>query len=223
MKTYQVTKISTPKVLKSIPPPHFQINWTDIASLNIDNYPWYQSGRKQNTQVKLCTDSEQLFIQVIAQDAHSFSKQTSLNHMRICEDSCFEFFFSPSGDLGSGYINLEVNCCGTFHLAYGCDRHNRTFVNEELAHNILCRSSLNVSSKVEKQDDKAWIIDITLPFYVIEQLSGNPVNKEKWFVNFYRCGGRVEPQYGVWNDLGMHELPSADFHQPRMFGMLEFN
>lgn len=198
-------------------------DWQNIAALEINHYPWYQEGRKQDTQVKISADRETLFIQIIAQDNYSFAKQTELNHMLICEDSCVEFFFSPSGILGSSYVNLEVNCCGTLHLAYGAGRDNRQFISVEAASLIQCKSSLNRNMdspvKIENNDDSQWSIEIALPFTAIEQLTGEVVNKEKWFANFYRCGGRTEPQYAVWNNIDVVE---PDYHRPEHFGELVF-
>jgi hypothetical protein len=198
-------------------------NWQAIATLDINIYPWYQVGKKQNTQVKLSANNETLFIQIIAQDNYSFAKQTELNHMLICEDSCVEFFFSPSGVLGSSYVNLEVNCCGTLHLAYGAGRDNRQFISVEAASLIQCKSSLNRNMgspvKIEHNDDSQWSIEIAIPFSAIELLTGEAVNKEKWFANFYRCGGRTEPQYAVWNNIDVVE---PDYHRPEHFGELVF-
>jgi len=211
---------------------HFCPDWQTIAAIDINSFPWYQSGRKQDTQVKLSANNEALFIQIIAQDKYSFAQQTQLNHMLICQDSCVEFFFSPSGILGSSYVNLEVNCCGTLHLAYGPGRENRQFISIEAASLIQCQSSLEPSSsepnnadninsplKIESAQDNQWIIDIALPFTAIEQLTGESVNKEKWFGNFYRCGGRTEPQYAVWNNIDVIE---PDYHRPEHFGELIF-
>ena len=195
-------------------------NWQTIDALNVNQYPWYQNGAKQNTQVKICANDDSLFIQIIAQDKYSFAKQTELNHMLICEDSCVEFFFSPSGVLGSSYINLEVNCCGTLHLAYGAGRDNRQFISLEAASLIQRKSNIISPVKFEGQDDSQWAIEIALPFAAIEQLTGEKLNKEKWFANFYRCGGRTEPQYAVWNNIDVAE---PDYHRPEHFGELVFS
>lgn len=198
-------------------------DWHTIDALDINHFPWYQTGLKQNTQVKISADNENLFLQIIAQDNYSFAKQTELNHMLICEDSCVEFFFSPSGILGSSYVNLEVNCCGTLHLAYGAGRDNRQFISLEAARLIQCKSSLNLTMnnpvKVENEDDTQWIVEIVLPFSVIESLTSERVNKDKWFANFYRCGGRTEPQYAVWNNIDVVE---PDYHRPEHFAEISF-
>lgn len=195
-------------------------DWQAVKQLNIENYPWYESGAKQNTQLKLIANNDTLFIQIIAQDNYSFAKQTELNHMLICEDSCVEFFFSPSGVLGSSYVNLEVNCCGTLHLAYGTARDNRKFISLDDASLIHCKASINSPVKIEHTTDSEWSVEIALPFAVIERLTGEAINKNTWFANFYRCGGRTEQQYAVWNNINVSE---ADYHRPEHFGQLIFS
>lgn len=197
----------------------FSPDWQTIDAIEINHYPWYQEGKKQDTQVKLSANSETLFIQIIAQDNYSFAKQTKLNHKLVCQDSCVEFFFSPSGVLGSSYVNLEVNCCGTLHLAYGAGRENRQFISLAAASLIQRKSSITSPVKIESEYDNEWCVEIALPFAAIEQLTGESVNKNKWFANFYRCGGRTEPQYAVLHDI---DAPEPDYHRPEYFGELVF-
>ena len=194
-------------------------NWSIVSSLLIDKFPWYKTGEKQDTHVKLVANDSHLFIQIVAQDKHSFAKQTQLNHPLICQDSCVEFFFSPSGVLGSRYINLEVNCCGTLHIAFGASRTDRLVISPEIVKLLQCQSSLNTRIKTEHEDDSEWSIEITIPFIAIEQLSGEKINKALWYANFYRCGGRKEPQFGTWHNITLSE---PDFHQPWHFGQLSF-
>jgi hypothetical protein len=215
-----VTTKETAPIIKNA---SFNLDWQTIDAIEINQYPWYQTGKKQNTQVKICADNDMLFLQITAQDNYSFAKQTELNHMLICEDSCVEFFFSPSGVLGSSYVNLEVNCCGTLHLAYGASRENRQFISLEAASLIQCQSSINPAMdarvKLESKEDSQWTVEIALPFSAIAQLTGEKINKDKWFANFYRCGGRTEPQYAVWNNIDVAE---PDYHRPEHFGELVF-
>lgn len=209
MKHYNIVKTPTSKP-----------NWADIPSLNIDIFPWYESGLKQATSVQLAHTNDALLIRIDADDRYSFAQQTKLNHMLICQDSCVEFFFSPSGELGSSYINLEVNCCGTLHLAYGPGREFRTFIPLELAGLVERTSSIKSPVKTEQADDNSWSVDITLPFKVIEKFTQSKVDRNKWFGNFYRCGGRNEPQYASWNNIDVAE---PDYHRPETFGELSFN
>jgi len=210
MKTYHITKLSNPN-----PNP----NWQDIPHLSIDTYPWYESGLKQDTQVQLAYNNQALFININARDKYSFSKQTELNHMLICEDSCVEFFFSPSGTIGSSYLNLEVNCCGTLHIAYGPDRHSRKHLPINLASFIRRTASIKSPVKIESPEDKSWCVEIILPFKTITEFTGEKINLEQWYGNFYRCGGRREPQYAVWSNI---EAEEPDYHRPENFAELKF-
>jgi hypothetical protein len=208
MNQYSIKKVTTP-----------QVNWQMIDCLSIDTYPWYVSGNKQNTSVKLAADNDTLFIQIVAQDNYSFAQQTKFNHMLICEDSCVEFFFSPSGELGSSYVNLEVNCCGTLHLAYGEGRERRQFISLEAASLIQRKTSIHSPVKFETNNDDEWSVEIALPFTAIESLTGDKVDPKRWFGNFYRCGGRKDPQYAVWNNI---DVADPDYHRPEHFGELVF-
>ena len=124
-----------------------------------------------------------------------------------------------SSCLADNYINLEVNCCGTLHLAYGPDRHTRRFISLEDASLIERTTSIKSPVKFETENDTSWSVEIKLPFKAIENFTGEKVNQEKWFANFYRCGGRQEPQYAVWNDIKVRE---PDYHRPESFGELIF-
>ncbi|GAW96191.1 MULTISPECIES: carbohydrate-binding family 9-like protein [Colwellia] len=214
MSQYTIKKTATSNNATSFSP-----DWPAIDALTIDTYPWYQAGAKQETQIKLSANNDTLFIQITAQDNYSYAKQTELNHMLICQDSCVEFFFSPSGVLGSSYVNLEVNCCGTLHLAYGPGRDKRQFISLEAASLIQRKTSITSPIKFETDLDNEWTVAIVLPFAAIEQLTGEKVNKDKWFGNFYRCGGRTEPQYAVWHNIN---VPEPDYHRPEHFGELVF-
>jgi hypothetical protein len=214
MSQYKINRVTASKSYSNVKP-----DWLSSKPLFIDNYPWYQSGNKQNTQIKLCANQDVLFIQVVADDQYSFAKQTELNHMLVCEDSCVEFFFSPSGKLGSSYVNLEVNCCGTMHIAYGPNRNNRQYINKDIANSIQCKTSISSLEKKETNEDKRWTVDISLPFSAIEQLTGEKINTTRWFANFYRCGGRIDPQYAAWQNI---PTAAPDFHRPECFGELIF-
>lgn len=208
MKAYRIKKINNNQPL-----------WSSILPITLNEFPWYQTGNKQDTSVQVCANEQSLFIYITAHDKHSFAQQTQLNHMLICEDSCVEFFFSPSGVLGSSYVNLEVNCCGTLHIAYGEDRNNRTFISPEIASLIKCKTSIRSPTKGENDNDDLWSVELTIPFDAITQLTGSTICRDRWFANFYRCGGRQDPQYATWNKIKTDE---PDYHRPEYFGQLSF-
>ena len=105
------------------------------------------------------------------------------------------------------------------HIAFGADRNCRRYMNQDIAKTIQCQTSISSLQKKETNQDRQWTVDICLPFAAIEKLTGEKVNTKKWFANFYRCGGRIEPQYATWQNI---PIAIPDFHRPEFFGELIF-
>lgn len=192
------------------------INWEVIESLEINNYPWYESGLKQSTNVKVVIHDKKLKIQAFCEDIHSYSTETKLNG-DVYLDSCFEFFVTPSNNLGGGYFNMEINCCGVLHLAYKDEEGARVFCTQQQSDRITIIPSIKTTTKSEDSEDESWSLYIELPIEVMEEISGNKIQLNSWYGNFYRCGGKTEPQYATWNNINW-DFPQ--FHLPKQFGKL---
>ena len=52
------------------------MDWKKIEALDIETYPWFEEGNKQNTEVKIIADTNNLYLQITAEDKYSFAKQT---------------------------------------------------------------------------------------------------------------------------------------------------
>lgn len=191
-------------------------NWDLVPSLSVDNYPWYVDGLKQETQMQIAIAGGALWWKSTASDLHSFAQVTELNGP-VYADSCVEFFLSPRNQLDSAYLNFEVNCCGTLHLAYGAGREDRKLCTIEQAAQIEIRTSIASPVKIESSTDSSWTTEVRIPLDLIAEMTGETLVLDKWFANFYRCGGRVQDQYAVWNPI-VKEQP--DYHRPEQFGEL---
>ncbi|GMQ62885.1 carbohydrate-binding family 9-like protein [Vallitalea maricola] len=194
------------------------IDWDNVDELTIDNYPWYESGLKQATHVKTVIHNRCIEIKALCEDIHSYSKETKLNG-DVYLDSCFEFFVTPEDNLGGGYYNMEMNCCGVLHLSYKSEKGEKVFCTKEQRDRITIIPSIKTITKEESSDDKSWELSIILPIEVLEEMSGKEISYDKgcWYGNFYRCGGLTEPQYAAWNNIDF-EYPN--FHVPNQFGKL---
>lgn len=195
--------------------------WAAAHAIRIERLPWWPEGVAQGTEVRLLYDARSLYVQFRCEDRAIFSRTTELNGP-VCEDSCVEFFASPFPELGPDYLNLEVNCCGVLHLAYGPDRWHRKKIAPELAREIAVASSEPGPTREERPDDQEWWVAVALPFAVLSELAGTRVRAvagTRWRANFYRCGGRLDPQYVTWAPV---EAPRPDFHRPECFGTLRF-
>lgn len=134
-------------------------------------------------------------------------------------DSCVEFFIAPEPD--GGYYNLEVNCIGTVHLAYGPDRYQRSFLDpESIKKYIRTSSSLGSRPFPEKTGGHTWEMMVTISPEIFIHGNGLALSGKRMQGNFYKCGDDTSPKhYLSWNPVG---TPRPDFHQPPYFGTLVF-
>jgi len=195
--------------------------WKTAEATGIDLFPWYKEGKKQATTVRLLYDDTAIYALFVCDDSHIFSKTTELNGP-VCTDSCVEFFATIDPEKGPGYFNFEANCCGMFHLGWGPERADRKLIEPELAKRIKVATSVPAATKEESADDSGWWLAAAIPFDVIAQMSGEAVQPKAgavWRCNFYRCGGKTDQQFAVWNPVAN---PYPDFHRPEFFGTLRF-
>jgi hypothetical protein len=195
--------------------------WAGAERLSIDEYPWYRSGQKQGTDVALLYDAEALYALFVCEDRHISAAETRPNG-NVYLDSCVELFAMPAPDGDGGYFNFEANCCGTAHLGFGPARQGRRLADEPVLRRIRVATSVATPIKSESTRDDGWWLAARLPFAAISEFAGFPVAPEpqaRWRANFYRCGGKTDPQYACWNTIRW-ERP--DFHRPEFFGELRF-
>jgi hypothetical protein len=195
--------------------------WARAGVARIDRFCWYKAGRQQLTEARVLYDGQGLYLQFIAQDAHIFSKTTELNGP-VCTDSCVEFFATIAPAAGNDYFNFEVNCCGVIHLGFGPGREGRRLIGPDLAGGICVAASVPTLTKDESPDDDGWWLATAIPWDVLDRFAGKTVRPKAgtvWRGNFYRCGGKTDPQFACWSPVG---TPGPDFHRPEFFGTLRF-
>lgn len=192
------------------------IHWEAVTPLFIDSFPWYQSGEKQKTEVKVVLAKDVLHIKVHATDKHSSATELG-NNGPVYLDSCFEFFVKPEDTPGDGYINFEINCIGSLYLAYNY-KGIATEATDSQIEQVKIRTSLPYKTIKEVQKtDEYWTLDIEIPLSLIQALYPNEVSTTCWYGNFYRCGGVVDDQYGMWKEMTDSK---PNFHLPKQFGKL---
>jgi hypothetical protein len=194
------------------------VPWNQVPSAAIDCFPWYQTGEQQQTIVRVAVSATHLHVRFECEDKHIFAQVTEPNGP-VCEDSCVEFFLAPDPEKTLAYFNLEMNCCGTIHLAYGEDRYGRVMATPKVIDTIEVNSSVPGFTKQESPDDDGWTIEATVPFAALMQMASFPAPSPGnfWRGNFYRCGGKTDPQYACWSPI---DWPQPDFHRPEYFGGL---
>jgi len=198
--------------------------WADAESLSIDNCPWFKSGWKEATTVRLLYDERAVYVQFLCDDKYIYAEHTEINSS-VCQDSCVEFFAMPEPDGEGRYFNLEVNCCGNFLLGWGKNRQEITsnFVDPKLSTEYLkIAASVAGPKKEEAAEDNGWSVAVEIQFELLSRLSSRKIQPTRgtiWRANFYRCGGKTNQQYACWNWV---DTPNPDYHRPEFFGKLVF-
>ena len=140
----------------------------------------------------------------------------SENLSPVAQDSCVEFFISPTAD--NYYFNFEFNCIGAVNASHRRERKFPTRLSTEEIDSIRRYPSLGTTPFEERDGVHSWRLLVAIPLCLI----GLRTNVFPLTVtgNFYKCGGRTsEPHYLSWSPI---DSPAPDFHLPATFGQLIF-
>ena len=138
-------------------------------------------------------------------------------HGAVHMDSCVELFISFDG---ASYYNLELNCIGTPHLAYGPWRTERRFVPLPLMERLAVRASLGAEPFGEKTGGVEWSLTARVPlacfaFDALDTLDGRAARAK-----LYKCGDALPVKhYVTWHPV---QTPAPDYHRPEFFGDVLF-
>ncbi|MDF2596178.1 MAG: hypothetical protein K0R69_2519 [Clostridia bacterium] len=183
------------------------IDWHQIEAIQIDCFPWYKKGDKQMTTVKCAIERDIFHMKVYAEDCHIRSDVYE-NNTPVYEDSCFEWFVTPTAKKGESYFNIEISCNGTIYMAYRDNTSGKIMAPKEV------QDSIKIQSDIGRDH---WTLEIGIPIWVFESMGKEPADKSFWYGNFYRCGGKEDDQYACWQPI---EAPVPNFHVPDQFGKL---
>ncbi|NLI89265.1 MAG: hypothetical protein GX366_02495 [Epulopiscium sp.] len=190
------------------------VDWAKVPALEINEYPWYEGGLKQETKAQLAIYQDRIYIHAKAQDKYIRHDAKELNDP-VYEDSCFEFFVTPWDHKSQSYFNIEINCMGVLYMAYKDGKGGKKMISKEQSRQISIKSSLKESKDIDKES--GWELEIIIPIGLLEEISEKEIKKDVWYGNFYRCGGKEDDQYASWNPI---EFEKPSFHQPMQFGRL---
>ncbi len=191
-----------------------EVNWHEVPSLTIDEYPWYEKGLKQKTSVQIAISKDNIYLYAKAEDKHIRARAQKLMDP-VFEDSCFEFFVSPWDQRSMSYFNIEINCMGIFYMVYHDGTGEKLSISEEQFKAVTIESSLKDVNNIK--EEKEWALKVIVPISLLEEMSGRAIKKDVWYGNFYRCGGEVDDQYAAWNPL---KFEKPNYHLPMQFGKL---
>ena len=196
--------------------------WEKANVLELKNYMGDQPEHFPKTQAKLLYDENNFYVFFRVEDQYIRSIADG-THGNVWQDSCVEFFFTPSEDLSKGYFNLEINCGGTILLHYGNDvMGQRKSLDVSDCKMIELFHSLPNIIESEIADPTTWFLQYRLPLSMLNKYCSvdQPSAGVKWRANFYKCADKTShPHWLTWSFI---DNPTPNFHLPRCFGILEF-
>ncbi len=134
----------------------------------------------------------------------------------VCNDSCMEFFFSPSDDNSAGYFNFEANSRPAFFLGYAKCAANKGVLVDWPEEDFRLRTTFDR----DETGRDFWQVDFELPYEMIRKYVPDCRLEDGCTIrgNAYKCGCHDQPEhYGCWSPI---ESEGPNFHMPEFFGEL---
>jgi len=137
---------------------------------------------------------------------------------RPWEESCVEFFVTPSGrEDDARYYNMEMSCLG-YGILHGGAKGDRSPAD---VGRIRRMASLDGPSFGVRQGEGpyTWTLTVAIPADVYADVA-QPLSGATLRGNFYKCGDKLpRPHYLSWSPI---DTPRPSFHEPAFFGYLIF-
>jgi hypothetical protein len=192
-----------------------------LDSLNIRNpieeVNWEGFDYKPDVKFSIAYAGREILLKYYVTEQWFKAEKTESNQM-VCEDSCVEFFVSPSA--GGIYYNLEFNGIGTCLMGAGKGRENSKRADPEIISRIRRKTSVGRKSVKEKKGNFSWTITMAIPMDVFFHHKITELKGKTFRANFYKCGdGLSVPHYVTWNPV---KTEKPDYHRPEYFGLLKF-
>ena len=192
-----------------------------LDSLNIRNpvgeVNWKGFDYKPDVNLTMAYTDNEILLKFDMTEQWFKAEKTETNQ-EVYEDSCVEFFVSPSDD--QIYYNLEFNGIGTCLMGAGTGRNERKRADPEVISKIRRKTSAGHKSVSEKKGKFFWTITIAIPLNVFSLHEIKNLTGKTFRANFYKCGDKLTvPHYLTWSPIGTE---NPDYHRPEYFGLLKF-
>jgi hypothetical protein len=192
-----------------------------LDSLNIRNpvgeVNWKGFDYKPDVSFTIAYTGNEILLKFYVGEQWFKAEKTETNQ-EVYEDSCVEFFVSPSDD--GIYYNLEFNAIGTCLMGAGTGRNDRKRADPETISRIRRETSAGHETIPEKKGRFFWTITMAIPFEVFFRHEIKNLKGKTFRANFYKCGDKLAmPHYVTWSRIGTEK---PDYHRPEYFGQLRF-
>jgi hypothetical protein len=214
MNTLCIIKIDTPESVSLLEAGYLLEKNTVSHPVQVLNWEKYRY--MPNVSFRIGHIGNKIWLKYYVTEKYIRAMEAKINGS-VYKDSCVEFFISLDGE---NYYNLEFNCIGVAHIAYGPGRGKRKFVDSELVGKIETLSSLGSEPFDTQSGNFEWEMMLSIPVEVFAFSNVENVSNIKASANFYKCGDATPtPHYLSWNPV---KTENPDFHRPEYFGKVFF-
>jgi hypothetical protein len=195
--------------------------WNAAPDVGPFHFPWWESGKKEQTVVKLLYDDTHIYLAYLCEDAHIWADHT-LRDSSVCQDDCVEFFVAPDPSRPDSYYNIEMNAIGIFLDQFHPDGPAVPVKEEWNGTGFQIATSIRGTLNDDSDTDQYWILEAAIPLENFAPMAVHtpPQPGDVWHVGLNRCGGKTNPQYSQWSPS---DTPSPAFHVPSCFGKMIFS
>jgi hypothetical protein len=197
-----------------------ELAWKAAKSVGPLQFPWWKSGKKEQTVAKLLWDDTHLYVSFQCEDAHIRATHTKRDSP-VWKDDCVEVFLAPNPKQPDNYFNIEMNVNGAFLDQHHPDGPGKKVPREWNAAGVKIAVTIDGTKNDDSDVDRGWILEAAIPLKNFAKVAANvpPKPGDVWHLNLNRLGGKTNPQYSQWSP-GRTKTPQ--FHAPRDFGRVVF-
>lgn len=189
-----------------------------VAFVPVDNHCWAADfPYKPKFEVRMAHNGSQLLVnyRVTEECVRAVAPHDDGN---VWEDSCCEFFLSPSGD--GTYYNMECNAAGTLLIGFGAGRDNRERASQAVLDKVDRWSSLGRKPFDDMPGGHTWQLCLAVPADACFRHSLVSFDGLRARGNVYKCGDKLPHPHFL--SLFPIDIPKPDFHRPDFFGEVVF-
>lgn len=215
---YTVYRAGTPIVIDG------QLNepaWVAAPDVGQFVFPWYESGKKEQTIAKMLWDDKNLYVAYICEDAHIWAEHTQRD-TSVWKDDTVEVFTAPNPETPQAYFNIEMNVLGIFLDQFHPDGAGVPVKEEWNGKGIQIKTSIVGTLNDDSDEDQYWILEAAIPFQNFAHVAKHtpPKDGDTWHLGLNRLGGKTNQQYSQW---APSSTPKPQFHSPDDFGRIIFS
>jgi hypothetical protein len=195
--------------------------WVGVPDVGAFVFPWYESGKKEQTLAKMLWDDENLYVAFVCEDAHIWAEHT-LRDSSVWKDDTVEVFTAPNPEYPKTYFNIEMNVLGIFLDQFHPNGPGVPVETEWNGIGIQIKTAIVGTLNDDSDEDHYWVLEAAIPFANFAPVANHtpPKPGDIWHLGLNRLGGKTNPQYSQWSPS---QTPKPQFHAPDDFGRIVFS